>query len=85
MAKLKSIRNTTTAPVQAGDFNHVLPEFGRVADITRHFGIKRGTAYNLLTDGKIKGVLLRVRGEKSGVRLFDMASVRNYILSQATD
>jgi len=76
---------TTTEPVQPGNFNNVLPEFGRLADVTRHFGIKRGTAYNLLTDGKIKGVLLRVRGAKSGVRLIDMASVRNYILSQFTD
>jgi hypothetical protein len=73
----------TTAPVQAGNFNNIQPEFGRVADLNRQFGIKRGTAYNLLIDGKIKGCLLRVRGKKSGVRLFDMASVRNYILSQA--
>ena len=76
---------TTTAPVKAGDFAGVVPEFGRVADLTRVFGLKRGTAYNLLGDGKIKGVLLRVRGAKSGVRLFDMASVRAYILSQSTN
>jgi len=43
------------------------------------FGIKRGTAYNLLADGKIRGVLLRVRGAKSGVRLFDVESVRAFI------
>jgi hypothetical protein len=71
-----------TQPVQPGNFNGITPEFGRVADVTRMFGIRRGTLYNLLRDGKIRGVLLRVRGQKSGVRLFDMASIRDYILSQ---
>jgi hypothetical protein len=69
----------TVAPVRAGDFTGVQPEFGRWQDLQRQFGIKRGTAYNLLADGKIKGVLLRVRGAKAGVRLFDLASVRDYI------
>jgi hypothetical protein len=70
-----------TEPVQAGNFTNVMPEFGRVADVIRHFGLKRGTLYNLYRDGKIRGVLLRVRGRKSGVRLFDLASVREFIRS----
>ena len=73
---------TTTAPVRAGDSANVPPEFGRISDLTRLFGIRRGTAYNLLRDGKIRGCLLRVRGKKSGVRLFDMDSVRRFIRSQ---
>lgn len=77
-------KEKTTAPVNAGDFNGATPEFGRWQDLQRVYSIKRGTAYNLLRDGKIKGVLLRVRGEKSGVRLFDMASVRAFIVSQMT-
>jgi hypothetical protein len=72
----------TTEPVQPGNFSGISPEFGRVADVTRMFGIKRGTLYNLLRDGKIRAVLLRVRGARSGVRLFDMASIRTFILSQ---
>jgi len=75
----KKKRETTTAPVKAGDFAGYAPEFGRMPDLSRTFGIKRGTAYNLLADGKIKGVLLRSRGQKSGIRLFDMASVRDFI------
>ena len=82
MSTPKKRIETTTAPVREGDFTGATPEFGRVADVTRQFGIKRGTAYNLLGDGKIKGVLLRVRGKKSGVRLFDLDSVRGYIHSQ---
>ena len=72
----------TIEPVQPGNFTGVMPEFGRVADLTRIFGIRRGTAYNLFRDGKIKGVLLRVRGHKSGVRLFDMASIRRFIYAE---
>jgi len=77
MAKVK-----TTASVQAGDFTGATPEFGRVADVTRIYGIKRGTLYNLLADGKVKGCLLRVRGQKSGVRLFHLDSVRELIRQQ---
>ena len=72
----------TTAPVESGNFTGATPEFGRCADVTRIFGIRRGTGYNLLRDGKIKGVLLRIRGKKSGVRLFDMDSVRQFIRSE---
>ena len=79
----KKIRpDTTTAPVEPGNFAGIMPEFGRTADLQRTFGLRRGTLYNLLADGKIKGVLLRVRGSKSGVRLWDMASARSYIRSQ---
>lgn len=82
---MKCTNQTTTAPVQAGDFSQTNQEFGRVADVARQFGLKRGTTYNLLADGKITGVLLRVRGKTSGVRLIHMASVRAYILSQFTN
>lgn len=76
---------TTTEPVQPGDFNGATPEFGRTSDIQRLFGLKRGTLYNLSADGKIRGCLLRVRGSKSGVRLWDLASVRNFIRREMGD
>lgn len=72
-------KHMTTAPVRAGDTCGIAPEFGRIPDVTRLFGLRRGTIYGLLALGKIKGVLLRVRGSKSGVRLIDLASVRCYI------
>jgi hypothetical protein len=75
----------STQPGEPGNFAGISPEFGRQADVQRIFGIKRGTAYNLLNDGKIRGVLLRVRGQKSGVRLFDMASVRSFVMQQMTE
>jgi hypothetical protein len=72
----------TTEPVQAGNFTGIAPEFGRTADVTRHFGIKRGTLYNLHHERKVRGVVLRVRGKQKGVRLWDMQSIRDFILSQ---
>ncbi len=69
----------TTEPVESGNFTGIAPEFGRLADVQKHYGLKRGTIYNLLNDGKIRGCLLRVRGNKSGVRLIEMASVRDCI------
>lgn len=77
MIKLK-----TTAPVESGNFTGATPEFGRLADVQRLYGLKRGTCYNLLAAGKIRGCLLRVKGKKSGVRIFDMASVRACIVEQ---
>ena len=76
---MKKTFGTTLAPVRAGDITGATPEFGRCLDCNRLFGLRRGTLYNLLKAGKIRGVLLRVKGRKSGVRLFDMASVREFI------
>ena len=70
---------TTIAPAKVGDFTGTPKEFGRDKDVDAIFSIKRGTARNLYLKGKIRGVLLRVSGSKSGVRLWDMASIRRYI------
>ena len=75
----------TTAPVEAGDFTEVMPEFGRTPDVEKYFGIKKGKLYNLNDQGKIQGVVLRQSGCLKGVRLWHMASVREYILSQMQD
>ena len=69
----------TSAPVRAGDCASLLPEFGRCADVQRLFGLRRGTLDGLHRKGKIKGVLLRVAGTKSGVRLWHLQSIREFI------
>ena len=35
----------TSEPVEAGNRNGVMPEFGRVKDVQDLFGVKRGIAY----------------------------------------
>jgi len=56
-----------------------LPEFGRWRDVERLFGIKRGTLYNLINEGKIKSVMLRHKGNVHGCRLIHLASVSQHL------
>jgi len=74
-------REQTVGRVQAGDFSQSSPEFGRTKDVERHFGLKRGTLYNLHAQNRVRGHLLRIAGDKSGVRLWDMESIRTFIRS----
>lgn len=76
------MKTQTTEPVEAGNTNGVLAEFGRVNDVQKLFGVKRGLAYRWMNQGKIKSVLIREPGNIQGVRLIHLASVRNYINSQ---
>ena len=70
---------TTTAPMTPGDFSDTAKEFGRTKDVERIFSVKRGTLYNAEKLGLVRGVLLRLRGQKSGVKLWDMRSIKNWI------
>lgn len=79
---MTTMKKTTSPPVQPGNFTGTMPEFGRAADLHKIFGLRRGTIYNLLAAGKIRGCLLQVKGKKSGVRIFDIQSVRDLIRSQ---
>jgi hypothetical protein len=72
--------NTTTETVKATSPTPTpLPEFGRWRDVERHFGIKRGTLYNLMAEGKVKSVVLRRKGNVHGCRLIHLASVSEYL------
>jgi hypothetical protein len=69
----------TTDPVRPGDFSDAAKKFGRTKDVERVFSIKRGTLYNAEKLGLVRGVLLRLRGQKSGVKLWDMRSIEQCI------
>ena len=58
------------------------PEYVDASGLYEMFGIRRGTAYNLLWDGLIQSTVLKRPGKKSGRRLFNVASVRKYLNSQ---
>ena len=73
---------TTVAPIAPGDCGAALPEFGRLADVRRLFGLKRSFTYQLINEGKIRSVSLRKAGAKTGCRLIHMQSVRDYLTSQ---
>jgi hypothetical protein len=71
----------TTAPVVAERTADVLPEFGRWRDVQRLFGIRRGTLYSLVADGKVKSVSMRRKGNKHGCRLFYLPGISAYLRS----
>jgi hypothetical protein len=62
--------------------SHVDPEFVDCRGLEAGFGIKRSLAYQLLADGKIRGVSLRRRNQIRGKRLFSVDSVREFLHSQ---
>ena len=68
-------------PANAGTVAHLEPEFVRVPDVQRIFGLKRGIVYRLIAEGRIRTVSLCKRGHKTGVRLIAVASVRDLLAS----
>ena len=70
---------TTTTPVHAQPIQSA--EFADCEGLQATFGIKRSLAYDLHSQGLIKGVSLRRRGQTRGKRLWDVASVRAYLAS----
>lgn len=75
------MKTMTTDPINVASPSYptTLPEFGRWRDVERLFGIKRGTLYNLIKEGKIKSVMLRHKGNVHGCRLIHLASVSQYL------
>ena len=59
----------------------MLPEFGRWRDVQRLFGIKRGTLYNLVAEGRVKSISMRRKGNAHGCRLFYLPGISHYLNS----
>lgn len=70
------MKTYTNSPVQAGNCEGILPEFGRTDDVKRLFGIPRGSLYNLHKRGEVRSVLWRIEGSKSGIRLWFLPGIR---------
>ena len=79
-ATLHRAKQYTTAPVEPGAVGPV--EFCRPGDVRRLFGIGRSYCYQLIASGAIRSTCLRKRGARTGVRLIDVASVRDYLRGQ---
>ena len=76
------MKQCTQTPVGPSEITTPLPEFGRVPDVQRLFGVKRGLLYRWINERKVKSVCLRERGNLRGVRLVCLQSVRDYIREQ---
>ena len=72
--------NKTTAPVEPGAIGS--PEFCRPSDVRHLFGIGRSYVYQLIASGDVRSVSLRRRGAKTGCRLIDVQSLRDYLRAE---
>lgn len=76
------MKTMTTEPIKATAepvVSAIIPEFGRWRDVQQLFGIKRGTLYNLIAEGKVKSVILRRKGNVHGCRLFYLPGISQYL------
>jgi hypothetical protein len=55
------------------------PEWLRVPEAIRRFGIGRSSLYSLIRDGEVKTASLRKRGNITGIRLISTDSLRAHI------
>jgi hypothetical protein len=58
------------------------PEWLRIPEVARLFGIRRSMLYELITSGKVKSCSLRRRGAMRGIRLISYDSLVAYLESQ---
>ena len=71
-----SVNTTAVAANIPGLFK---PEWLRIPDAVRLYGIGRSSLYELIAEGKIKSVCLRQRGSTRGIRLLSADSLSRYI------
>lgn len=57
------------------------PEYIRLKDVPRLFGLGRTTAYELIASNKIRTVSLRKPGQRHGTRLISYSSLKDYLAS----
>lgn len=66
-------------PLQQPTISSIQPEWLRIEDAVRRFGIGRSTLYCLIRDCEIKAALIRRRGNVTGRRLIFADSLRAYV------
>lgn len=72
----------TAAPIEPGASGSILPEFIRIPDVERLFGVKRGLCYRYIADGTFKSACIRKPGAATGIRLIHAGSVRDWLNAQ---
>ena len=68
----------------ANQTNTTKPEWLRVPDAVRLFGICRSSLYELISSGSVKSTALRKRGAVRGIRLINFDSLAAYIENAAS-
>ena len=69
----------TSADAAPATVINLRPEWLRIPDAVRLYGIGRSSLYELIAAGSIKSVCLRQRGSTRGIRLISADSLARYI------
>ena len=64
--------------------NSLKPEWLRIPEAVRVFGMSRSALYELIKDNKIKSTALRKRGALRGIRIVSYDSLAEYIEDAAS-
>lgn len=83
MHQIPSAFTTGAAQVAAG--TSTKPEWLRVPEAVRLFGICRSSLYELIAENKIRSTCLRKRGAVRGIRLISYDSLAAYIENSANE
>jgi len=80
MHPTESNSNSAVTPTAVTPSNpNLKPEWLRIPEAIRVFGLCRSTLYVLITAGKIRSTCLRKRGSERGVRLINYDSLAAYV------
>jgi excisionase family DNA binding protein len=69
----------TKSKIEAASPAALKPEWIRPKEVTKYFGMGRSRVYDLISNGSIKSVSLRQRGQKHGTRLISYDSLAAYL------
>lgn len=72
-------RPTVANEANATGEAHLKPEWLRMPEAVRCFGISRTKLYDLISKGRIRSVSLRERGQIKGTRLLSYDSLHDYL------
>ena len=61
------------------------PEWLRIPDATRIFGVSRSQLYELISERKIRSFALRKRGRLKGIRLISYDSLSQFLENEARE
>ena len=70
--------STHTGAANRAAAHNIKPEWLRVPDAVRTFGISRSSLYELIGAGQIKSTALRKRGAVRGIRLISFDSLAEF-------
>jgi predicted DNA-binding transcriptional regulator AlpA len=80
----KQAKQLTTLPVFAPtDDPPMRPEWLRIDDAVRIFGISRSKLYQLINERKIRSFSLRERNKLKGIRLINYDSISEFMEGEA--